>query len=329
MIPTDINQVNNNIYPALHSAFGDLSRKYAGSRSEINIDNELIQQARSLNLYKTDKSLFLLIGKILEASNWCEASRQALSSMLSEKTGKLLGEKQMSRVTSRLAALKLITKCQTVKRGQCSQNSYSLTDLGWALFYIYRHRITENKKCPTVKPKNVPPLITLSINDDPKNTSLPSTEILSSTESPNLAKKVPVSKILNSKLCGLPNEVAEVVRTQVMEYVSYNTVINPHGLINKIISRESELHEVIVMGQKNKSMFACAVKAQCDALEADKKATEDISSKWPSYPTDYDKICEYRLDHASAMQKFLHPPKATESPMPAKEPHKPHWLDNR
>lgn len=76
------------------------------------------------------------------------------------------------------------------------------------------------------------------------------------------------------------------------------------------------------MSKRNKSLFSNALKAQCDIDEAAKMAEEKLKSKWPTYPTDYDLIRQYRDEHAALVQEFLHPPKAIASPVPPKEPTK-------
>src|ERR1700679_2482545 len=94
-----------------------LTTRNVNSFSQLDIN-----KARQIVLKKNSKALLILVGKILESSDWCRASRPKLAYMLSEKTSKTLCTRQISRITGQLEGLKLITEDQTTNKGTLSYN---------------------------------------------------------------------------------------------------------------------------------------------------------------------------------------------------------------
>jgi hypothetical protein len=238
----------NHMSPIIHNlptqCKNYFNQKTASTRITPNFSSEDSLKAESITLKRTAKTLFLLIGKLLEINGWCRASRPELAYMLSEKLGKALCPKQISRLTNGFAALGIATKTQTVKHGKHSYNEYQLTDLGWALFYLYNFRNTKKQKCPTEETKNVPPLITKSINKDlTKPTSVVDSEILRETQPANKEVGINLNLVLEERLRDIHREVADKIRIQVKKYMSTNKIFNPNAFFGHVIKREVSFYK--------------------------------------------------------------------------------------
>lgn len=207
-----------------------------------NFSPEIIESAKPIILKRTPKFLFCLIGRLLEIGGWCNASRQSLAYMLSEKTGKILCKEQIGRITNLLVKLKLITKSQTMSRGLHSYNEYDFTELGWALFYLYNFRIPKYEKCLAVEDKNVSPLITKRFNEEIYiNNNQPRVEIYRETKSDDKKEVVnDINKMLEDRLEDVNREVADTVRKQARKYMTTNSIKSPSGFFSHLIERETQ-----------------------------------------------------------------------------------------